>query len=175
VLRRVVGKCVEYLNTFKTADIFSSYHKRGYVTQENKGENLISGSDREIKNQYDHMNLSDFEISQLLNLRPKNLDEARVLITRYVHAGKEAVQPDSHYAQQFREIRQAIRAGGAERHHRHCASTIGSLSVQTVVKRTTPAFGLSVLIEAWKHLYSHDYSRCTSISKPNPPNSAYFS
>jgi hypothetical protein len=45
---------------------------------------------REIKNQYDHMNLSDFEISQLLNLRPKNLDEARVLITRYVHAGKEA-------------------------------------------------------------------------------------
>ncbi|KAJ9103877.1 hypothetical protein QFC21_002339 [Naganishia friedmannii] len=64
--REVVGKCVEYLNTFKTADIFSSYHKRG-----------------EIKNQYDHMNLTDFEISQLLNLRPKNLDEARVLITSF--------------------------------------------------------------------------------------------
>lgn len=50
------------------------------------GRGLQKGADfrlcREIKNQYDHMNLSDFEISQLLNLRPKNLDEARVLITR---------------------------------------------------------------------------------------------
>lgn len=50
------------------------------------GREVQKGADfrlfREIKNQYDHMNLSDFEISQLLNLRPKNLDEARVLITR---------------------------------------------------------------------------------------------
>lgn len=46
------------------------------------GANMSWMMDSEIKNQYDHMNLTDFEISQLLNLRPKNLDEARVLITR---------------------------------------------------------------------------------------------